>query len=238
MRTLHNHQRYSPEKIAPPQRRSRMTECLHVHIVTHVARARPPATRHSLPLHGSCYLLTCCSLCCSTRLHAHRLRCSHSVCKTKVAAAICQNDKSTFWSPQGPTEYDVPRMPIGDRFWADVCAPAQRDLAERHGLLFPSAEGACLPATVNTPRPGAKRRKQVSSLHRDRQPFCPMPVNACVARPVDRKERKWNHEAQSAVQTEWDKLRALPGGGAWDESQPRDLNKLLREAKAQGRTLH
>ena len=65
-----------------------------------------------------------------------------------------------------------------------------------------------------------------------------MPVNACVARPVDRKERKWNHEAQAAVQTEWDKLRALPGGGAWDESQPRDLNKLLREAKAQGRTLH
>ena len=65
-----------------------------------------------------------------------------------------------------------------------------------------------------------------------------MPTNACVARPVDRKERKWNEEAQSAVQAEWDKLRALPGGGAWDESQPRDLNKLLKEAKAHGRTLH
>ena len=53
-----------------------------------------------------------------------------------------------------------------------------------------------------------------------------MPVNACVARPVDRKERKWNEEAQSAVQAEWDKLRALPGG-AWDESRPRDLNEIL-----------
>ena len=64
-----------------------------------------------------------------------------------------------------------------------------------------------------------------------------MPVNACVARPVDRKERKWNKEARDAVQTEWDKLRAPPGG-AWDESKPRHLNQLLREAAGQGRTVH
>ena len=54
----------------------------------------------------------------------------------------------------------------------------------------------------------------------------------------DRKERKWNKEAQPAEQAALDKLRSLPGGGAWDESQPRDLNRLLREAKAQGRTSH
>ena len=134
--------------------------------------------------------------------------------RNKVAAAISQNDKSTFWSPQGPTEFDVPRMPIGERFWADVCAPAQRHLADRYGQPFPTEEGICLPATEGTSGPSTNRRKRPTSQHRDRNPFCPVPANACVARPVDGKERKWNEEAQSAVQAEWDKLRALPGGGA------------------------
>ena len=54
--------------------------------------------------------------------------------------------------------------------------------------------------------------------------------NACVARPVAKKEPDANPLAKKAVQIEWDKLRALPGGGAWDETCARPLREVMAEA--------
>ena len=76
------------------------------------------------------------------------------------------------------------------------------------------------------------------SPHRIKFPPVPFNLfNACVAQSLTPKQWKAIPKAVQAIQDEWDKLRALPGG-AWDESTPRDLNALLREAAAQGRTLH
>ncbi len=58
---------------------------------------------------------------------------------------------------------------------------------------------------------------------------------SCVARPVDRAERKAVKAAQNAVDDEWRKLRAVP---CWDEKAVREASDVVRESKKTGKTVH
>jgi len=56
------------------------------------------------------------------------------------------------------------------------------------------------------------------SLHRDHIPSAPPLFNACVAKPVSRKEREENPDALKAVAKEWHRLRTIKhkkGVGVW-----------------------
>ena len=55
--------------------------------------------------------------------------------------------------------------------------------------------------------------------------------DACVARPVGKKEIGANASAQKAMQVEWDRLRAK---GVWDESTVREWNDVANEARRKG----
>ena len=74
--------------------------------------------------------------------------------------------------------------------------------------------------------------------HRDRDCGPPEGENlhfSCVARPVDRAERRTVKAAQDAVDDEWRKLRDVP---CWDEKGVREANDVVREAKRDGKTVH
>ena len=78
-----------------------------------------------------------------------------------------------------------------------------------------------------------------SSPHRTKHPSIPFNLfNACVAKPLTRKEWKAHPKAKQAVQDEWDKLRATPGGGCWDEDHPMELRDVLRLAREAGEEAH
>ena len=85
-------------------------------------------------------------------------------------------------------------MPIGQRFWADLTAPLVRDArwAELQALSCTAAE------VTSGEVPDA------TSAHRSILPdrsgeHCPANINACVARPVPRQERRNNQDAQDSV---------------------------------------
>ena len=59
--------------------------------------------------------------------------------------------------------------------------------------------------------------------------------SACVARPVDRKERAANPKAKAALDKEWDKLIRQ---GCWDYSSVREWREVSNEAIPKGETAH
>jgi hypothetical protein len=71
--------------------------------------------------------------------------------------------------------------------------------------------------------------------HRVKQPTHGPYLQACVARPVTRKECEANRRARAAMQTEWDRLRAVPRPdgkkGTWDEDGVREWATVRREAR-------
>jgi len=64
--------------------------------------------------------------------------------------------------------------------------------------------------------------------HRDKIPnFGHLPFNACVARPVGKKEVQQQPKAQAAVKAEWDRLRKIH---TWDEDGVREWQHVARDA--------
>ena len=136
-------------------------------------------------------------------------------------------------------EHDIPRMLIGRQYWADLTAPMRRD-----ARWAEFQESVCAAAGEVSGAP-----PDATSAHRPKIPdrsgeHCPANINACVARPVTKAERRNNKDANDSVQVEWQKLSVLPltpdnpGGGAWDETRPRPLREVLAEAKARGEEAH
>jgi hypothetical protein len=74
-----------------------------------------------------------------------------------------------------------------------------------------------------------------SEGHRERNPFLQHPYNACVARPVGKKERKATPAAEEAVLKEWARLRAA---GCWDESKVCEWTDVRKAASKAGHTVH
>ena len=75
--------------------------------------------------------------------------------------------------------------------------------------------------------------------HRDKIPHVAYPFSACVARPVDRAERKEKPAAQAAIDKEWARLRALRGGkGCWDESAVREWRDVALSSRKSGIHVH
>ena len=71
--------------------------------------------------------------------------------------------------------------------------------------------------------------------HQERLPEYPWPINACVARPVGKKEIQENPKAKAALQKEWDRLRQA---GCWDETKVRSWREVAAEARQKGETHH
>ena len=71
-------------------------------------------------------------------------------------------------------------------------------------------------------------------IHRshDQTVFC---YSACVARPVDRKERAANPKAKAALDKEWNKLIAQD---CWDYSSVREWSDVSAEARRTGAVAH
>ena len=77
--------------------------------------------------------------------------------------------------------------------------------------------------------------------HRPKVSDTPLLFNACVARPVSRKERNETPAALEAVKKEWTRLRNVKhkhGVGVWDESRVREKYLVRQEAKRNGTTVH
>ena len=80
-----------------------------------------------------------------------------------------------------------------------------------------------------------------SGLHQGKIPKIPFPFPACVARPVDRKERNATPDALEAINKEWARLRSIEhdtGVGCWDESKVREWREVRHEALKAGRKIH
>ena len=67
--------------------------------------------------------------------------------------------------------------------------------------------------------------------------------NACVAKPVSRKEAMGIPLAKAALQAEWDRLRAVPQPGTdrkgcWDQDKVREWRDVRADAKRRGVKAH
>ena len=71
--------------------------------------------------------------------------------------------------------------------------------------------------------------------HRDKLSDSPIPFNAAVARPFNKRELGSNPAAKQAAQLERDKLRKA---GCWDESKMREWSEIADEARRLGKKVH
>merc|ERR1712004_966466 len=62
-----------------------------------------------------------------------------------------------------------------------------------------------------------------------------IPFNACVARPVSRREQRANSEARKAMLAEWKRLRDMK---TWDDAAVEDWSVVARRARAAGEEVH
>ena len=104
---------------------------------------------------------------------------------------------------------------------AAEAAPAAQNLATETNAIYSVPAMPTIPAGVNP--------------HRPKCPDRPIPCEACVARPVGKKEIGSNSKAKAALLKEWDKLRKIH---CWDESQVREWADVAREARTSGKTIH
>ena len=91
--------------------------------------------------------------------------------------------------------------------------------------------------TGDAPAMPVLARKPGHAGHRDKIPTIQAPFNACVARPVNRKEVASNPAARKACKSEWDRLRAR---GAWfeDRKSVREWKSIAAEARQNEETVH
>ena len=62
-----------------------------------------------------------------------------------------------------------------------------------------------------------------------------LPLIACVARPVGKKEMINQPEARAAMDKEWNRLRDKQ---VWDEDHPREWEDVRRQATRDGQEIH
>ena len=62
-----------------------------------------------------------------------------------------------------------------------------------------------------------------------------IPINACVARPVSKAERKQKPEAMREMKKEWKRFRDM---GTWDDKSVRSWKSVAREARDKGEEVH
>ena len=88
------------------------------------------------------------------------------------------------------------------------------------------------PADLRVPPNGVP---PAAEPHRPLDPDFLPPWNACVARPVGRKEVKESFAAQAALKKEWDRLRQA---GCWDESTVQEWAGVSSAAARDGKKAH
>ena len=62
-----------------------------------------------------------------------------------------------------------------------------------------------------------------------------LPINACVARPVTKAERRREPKAQAVMLEEWARLRKM---GTWDDYSVRGWRRVAREAREANEEVH
>ena len=62
-----------------------------------------------------------------------------------------------------------------------------------------------------------------------------IPFNACVARPVSRKEQRANEDARKAMLKEWQRLRDMK---TWDETEVLEWRDVAKKARRDGEEVH
>ena len=98
------------------------------------------------------------------------------------------------------------------------------------------------PITPAMPLLSEHEVQRLRTEHREKNPeFHPIPFNALVARPVDRKERNATPEALEAVAKEWKRLRSIKhrdGIGVWDETKVDEKRNVVADARRRKITVH
>ena len=77
--------------------------------------------------------------------------------------------------------------------------------------------------------------KPVQTFHRDKFPIADFGLNACVARPVNKKEQATNPKCAEAKDKEWTNLS---NRRVWDVTTVKEWHKVAQEANAAGKTIH
>ena len=104
---------------------------------------------------------------------------------------------------------------------ATVETSAVRSLQRlRNTYETPPVEPPRMPIITKTQSAGGK------SEHREKIPSISLPFNACVARPVQGKEKKEHPEAIKALNKEWTRLRDI---GTWDEKKVLEWRSVVNE---------
>jgi len=62
-----------------------------------------------------------------------------------------------------------------------------------------------------------------------------VPFNACVARPVSRREQRANPKARDAMRDEWERLRKM---GTWDDTTVEEWSDVAKKARAANEEVH
>jgi len=96
----------------------------------------------------------------------------------------------------------------------------------------PILDYAAVPCTAVPCMPTSKDRR---FEHRFKIPDFEVPFNACVARPVGKKEIAQQPKAQAALDKEWDKLVKAK---AWTEDKVREWKDVSTEAVRRGNKAH
>ena len=99
------------------------------------------------------------------------------------------------------------------------------DVSARAGTCLAAPSKRAIPAMPTIPYKPEHRPKLRLKI----------PIPACVARPVSRRERRNNIKAAKAMKDEWDRLRSL---GTWDEYVVREWSDVAREARNKGEEVH
>ena len=86
------------------------------------------------------------------------------------------------------------------------------------------------------PRNGTFGKRKTKQIHREKSKrlwyYC---YNACVARPVKRKEIDETPKAQAALDEEWNRLKSI---GTWNEDGVREWNEVAEEARQANKKIH
>ena len=75
----------------------------------------------------------------------------------------------------------------------------------------------------------------VAQAHRQKEPAHPLWLEACVARPVNKREVEKTPAARAALEKEWQKLYAA---GCWDEKDVREWSSVASTAQKNGQKAH
>lgn len=126
------------------------------------------------------------------------------------------------------------RLEAAEKYRAQLAA---RDAPPAPGGASSSRAPPPLPPPASPPDdvPAMPVTRGVAPEHRPILPDHEMHFNACVARPVSKKEVASNPKALEAVLKEWTKLREA---GVWDETRVTEWSEVAAKARTAGVKAH